>query len=143
MSLSNVWLTTLADGLIRADFVIGIHTHETPSVTGKRSHWLLDVVLATSNGVGQQDSWMVSPLHRTLIQTEERPVDAPQHLARLLAQLDSTNAAGVVTCSVGAPVLAQSNGAANTRENGSGGVRFRFTPFRATEPGRHYDPEYL
>jgi hypothetical protein len=33
MSLGNVWLPTVADGLIRADQVTGIEVHQTPTLT--------------------------------------------------------------------------------------------------------------
>lgn len=147
MSLTNVWLETLADGLIRADRIVGVHSHRTPSLAGKPSRWLLDVVLPGATGSGQHESWAIGPVHRTVIQTDQHPGDAPQHLVRLLAQLDSTNAAGIVTTSVDADRAAQES--ALPGGDGKGGalatpvIRFRFTPFRAVEPGRHYDPEYL
>jgi hypothetical protein len=145
MALTNVWLRTLADGLVRADQVVGVYAHPTPAGAGKPSHWLLDVVVPTNTGAGQNDSWVVGALHRTVIQTDQEPVDAGENLVRLLAQLDVINASGTVTASVGAAGARPSatevptgvdNGAITT-------VRFRFTPFRATEPGRNYDPEYL
>jgi hypothetical protein len=151
MALTSVWLRTLGDGLIRADQIVGVHAHPTPAGAGKPSHWLLDVVLPAGVGGGQAGTWTVEPLHRTLIQTCTEPVDAGDHLVRLLAQLDTTNASGVITASVGprphnfaraGPVTA-----ASARTGDGDGeaslVRFRFTPFRAAEPGRHYDPEYL
>jgi hypothetical protein len=147
VSLRNVWLSTWADGLIRADQVVGIHTHRTPTLGGKPSHWLLDVVLDSPTGAGSPEQWAVSPLHRTLAQTSRRPAEASAHLARLLAQLDATNAAGVITT---VPTTAQEptdTGAGPARETGESGdvmvVRFRFTPFQATEPGHRYDPDYL
>ena len=45
MSLTNVWLQTWGDGLVRADQVIGVDVHQTPALTGKPAHWLLDIVL--------------------------------------------------------------------------------------------------
>jgi len=45
VGLSNVWLQTAADGLVRADQVTGIEAHQTPALTGKPSRRLLDVVL--------------------------------------------------------------------------------------------------
>jgi hypothetical protein len=54
VSLSNVWVQTLGDGLVRADQVTGIDAHQTPALTGKPSRWLLgamaggQVVLARS-----------------------------------------------------------------------------------------------
>jgi hypothetical protein len=41
VSLSNVWVQTLGDGLVRADQVTGIDAHQTPALTGKPSRWLL------------------------------------------------------------------------------------------------------
>jgi hypothetical protein len=35
MELTNVWLRTLGDGLIRADQIVGALTHRTPAVAGK------------------------------------------------------------------------------------------------------------
>jgi hypothetical protein len=141
MSLANVWLDTLGDGLIRADAIIGVRTHPTPVIAGKLSHWLVDVVLAVSTGSGLTDSWALGPLHRTLIQTDRQPLDAPQQLVRLLAQLDATNAAGIVTTSAGPAPHGQPNGVEQGPETTA--VRFRYTPFPATEAGRHYDAHYL
>lgn len=50
------------------------------------------------------------------------------------------------TASVGAagPRPSSATGVPTGVDNGARTVvRFRFTPFRATEPGRHYDPECL
>jgi hypothetical protein len=44
--------------------------------------------------------WDLSALHRTLLQTSEEPVDGPVSLARLLAQLDAMDAAGVIVATV-------------------------------------------
>jgi hypothetical protein len=149
MALTSVWLRTLGDGLIRADQIVGVLAHPTPAGAGKPSHWLLDVVLPAGAGGGQADSWVVEPLHRTLIQTSTEPVDAGDHLVRLLAQLDTTNASGLITASAGprpdSPARAGPATPASARagDGEANLVRFRFTPFRATEPGRHYDPEYL
>jgi hypothetical protein len=150
VSLTNVWLQTLADGLVRADRIVGVHSHPTPSLAGKPSRWLLDVVLPAPTGSGQPDSWAMGPLHRTVIQTDRQQYDAPGHLVRLLAQLDSTNAAGIITAVLATerdadlesplPTVAGDGGA---RPEPTPTIRFRFTPFRAVEPGRHYDPEYL
>ena len=82
MGLSSVWLQTLGDGLIRADQIVGVHARRTPAITGKPSHWLLNVVLPLSTGSGQPDTWVTSPLHRTLIQTSHEPLDAPEHRCR-------------------------------------------------------------
>ncbi len=97
MSLSNAWLQTQGDGLVRADQVVGIDAHQTPALTGKPGRWLLDVVLATPVGSGQRGDWGIDALHRTLVQTSQPPEDAPAELARLLSQLDAINAAGIVT----------------------------------------------
>jgi hypothetical protein len=148
MALTTVWLRTLGDGLIRADQIVGVHAHQTPAGAGKPSHWLLDVVLPAGVGGGHTEGWSVGPLHRTLIQTSTEPLEAGDHLVRLLAQLDATNASGVITASIGSATTGR--GAATTTghgaadgDGGANAVRFRFTPFRAAEPGRHYDPEYL
>jgi len=161
MSLTNIWLDTLADGLIRADVIVGVHAHRTPAITGKPSRWLLDVVLPASTGSGRHDSWVIGPVHRTLIQSDREPGDAPQQLVRLLAQLDAANAEGIISTAVIADSAGTAPAGAAAREsarpersaelprdtdnNGTSGtgLRFRFTPFRAAEAGRHYDPEYL
>jgi hypothetical protein len=153
MSLTNVWLDTLADGLIRADVVVGVHAHRTPAITGKPSRWLLDVVVPASTGSGRQDSWVIGPAHRTLTQTDWEPSDAPQQLVRLLAQLDAANGEGIISITVvpdsggSAPADAGRSTEPSSGTGGNGasgpGPRFRFTPFRAAEAGRHYDPEYL
>jgi hypothetical protein len=134
MSLNNVWLTTLADGLVRADQVIGVHTHRTPTPAGKTARWLLTVVLPGSTGSGQSTDWTLGPVHRTLTQTHDQPREAPAALTRLLAQLDITSATGIITTTT--DPTPSDNGADTA-------VRFRFTPFAANEPGRHYDAEYL
>ncbi|WP_300011754.1 hypothetical protein [Pseudonocardia sp.] len=33
MSLTNVWVQTQADGLVRADQVVGIDAHQTPALS--------------------------------------------------------------------------------------------------------------
>lgn len=146
MSLTNVWLQTLGDGLVRADQVTGIDAHQTPALSGKRSHWLLDVVLPSSTGSGARGDWGIGVLHRTLVQTPQSPGDAPTALARLLAQLDVVSAAGVV-------VISRGDDGADRRESGadealaasssSSPVRFRFIPFESPPPGRHTGAEYL
>jgi hypothetical protein len=149
MGLNSVWLQTLGDGLIRADQIVGMHARRTPAITGKPSHWLLNVVLPLSTGSGQPDTWVTSPLHRTLIQTSHEPLDAPEHLARLLAQLDAVNAAGTITTTLSdlepPPTAAAKTEPARTTPTTttSTTVRFQFTPFRGTDPGHHYDPDYL
>ncbi len=121
MGLSRVWVQTVADGLVRADSIIGITTHPTPAIAGKPPRWLLDVVLPTTTGSGSAGSWISSPLHRTLAQTDQPPPDATTELAALLARLDVADAAGVVTVE-------------RVRSGGiTSGVRFGFTPFTTPE----------
>src|SRR5436305_958218 len=97
MGLSRVWVQTVADGLVRADCIIGITTHPTPSVAGKSSRWLLDIVVSAATGSGTAGSWVSGPLHRTLAQFDHAPGTATTDLARTLARLDAADAAGVVT----------------------------------------------
>ena len=85
MSLTHVWLRTPADGLVRGDQVVGIDVHQTPQLTGKRSHWLIDVLLPAPVGSGVRGEWDLTMLHRTLVQTSQPPGDAATVLARLLA----------------------------------------------------------
>jgi len=141
MGLSRVWLQTLGDGLVRADQITGIDAHQTPALTGKPARWLLDVVLAVPIGSGRREEWTVTALHRTVIQAGHDPSAAAPALARLLAQLDVINAAGIITA---AP--ADRGGDAPKAEDGSavaGGVRLRFAPFAEPAPGRHTGSEYL
>ena len=77
MSLTNVWLQTQGDGLVRADQVVGIDAHQTPALTGKPARWLLDVVLAAPVGSGQRGDWGLDVLHRTLMQTGQAPTRLP------------------------------------------------------------------
>jgi hypothetical protein len=139
--LTNVWVQTWADGLVRADQIVGIDAHPTPAVAGKPSRWLVDAVLATPIGSGTAEQWGVTVLHRTLIQTGREPHDAPLALARLLAQLDLVSAAGVITVSA-EPSRAEPP-EAHVEQTRTGQLRFRFVPFAHPEPGRHTDPEYL
>ncbi|MGI5128001.1 hypothetical protein ACQEVB_14410 [Pseudonocardia sp. CA-107938] len=141
MSLTNVWVQTWADGLIRADQIVGIDAHPTPAVAGKPSRWLVDAVLASPIGSGTADRWDVTVLHRTLIQIGREPRNAPLDLARLLAQLDLVSAAGVITVSA-EPGSAEAGGA-HVEQTHQDQLRFRFVPFAHPEPGRHTDPEYL
>jgi hypothetical protein len=153
VSLTNVWLQTWGDGLVRADQVIGVDVHQTPALTGKPAHWLLDIVLPASTGNGTRGDWTVTALHRTLVQTSQQPGDAATVLARLLAQLDIINAAGVITTTShhrGAGVTAAAPERVGiTRVDdeqvapGSGSVRFRFLPFPSPPPGHHTGAEYL
>jgi hypothetical protein len=86
VSVTNVWVQTAADGMVRADQVVGIDAHPTPALSGNPARWLLDVVLPASIGSGTRDVWSATPVHRTLIQTAEDPTgDAAAALARLLA----------------------------------------------------------
>jgi hypothetical protein len=143
VSLARVWLQTQGDGLVRADQVVGIDAHQTPALTGKPAHWLLDVVLTSAVGSGQRGEWGLNVLHRTLVQTPDSPGDAPAALARLLAQLDTINAAGIVIVGrQGAPHRAGPE-LDEGLEVGSSVVRFRFEPFPSPPPGRHTDTEYL
>jgi hypothetical protein len=133
VGLTNVWFQTLGDGLVRADQITGIEAHQTPALTGKPSHWLLDIVVPGQFGSGSRGEWAINPLHRTLIQTSIPPGDAPAALARLLAELDSINAAGIVTTSRESP---EEPGAVPA-------VRFQFIPFAAPPPDHHTEAEYL
>jgi len=140
VTLTKVWLQTPADELIRADLVTGIQTHRTPAKAGQASHWLLDVVLLPAGSV-QPDGSTITPLHRTLAHTADKPGDAPQHLARLLAQLDATLAAGIITTSI-CPEPASSSSTARS-DTSTTTVRFRFAPFTEGQAGHEYDSEYL
>ena len=142
MSLTNVWVQTQADGLVRADQIAGIDAHQTPSLAGKPARWLLDVVLATAIGSGTREGWGVTVLHRTLIQTNEEPGEAPAALARLLSQLDLVTAAGIISTSRDKPNTADRTDA-DALVTGTGQVRFRFVPFSSPAPGHHTGAEYL
>jgi hypothetical protein len=114
MGLDKVWISTLSDGLLRADQVVGLTAHATPSLPGKAPRWLLDVTLAVAAGSGAGGSgWDIGILHRTLVQTSDEPIGAPEALARLLAQLDRPDTAGIITPSA----------------NAASGIRFSFTSF--------------
>lgn len=121
MGLSKVWVRTVADGLVRADSIIGITANATPAIAGKPSRWLLDIVLPTPIGSGSGGSWVSNPLHRTLAQTDRRPPHATEELAGLLARLDATDAAGVVTVERG------------RSDDDPAAIRFGFVPFRSTD----------
>ena len=125
MSLTSVWLQTLGDGLVRADQAVGIDVHQTPALTGKAPHWLLDVVLPTPIGSGVRGEWDLTVLHRTLVQTSEEPGDAATVLARLLAQLDAINAAGIIITSRSRDGAAGSARADNPPPTGRGPSRWR------------------
>ncbi|NIJ12063.1 hypothetical protein FHU38_002407 [Saccharomonospora amisosensis] len=112
MGLKNVWISTLSDGLIRADQVVGIESHRTPELTGKVSRWLLDVTLAVPAGSGNTDGWDVAELHRTLAQSDTEPRGVPGELARTLDRLGEEDEGGVLS------VVAR-----------DGALRLEFTPF--------------
>jgi hypothetical protein len=116
---------TLADGLLRADQITGIDAHQTPALTGKPARWLLDVVVAVPIGSGRREDWTVTALHRTLIQTGHDPSPATAALARLLAQLDVINTAGIIT----AGLHTEPHDREEDEAAVAGGVRLRFTPF--------------
>ena len=139
MGLDRVWVQTLADGLLRADQITGIDAHQTPALTGKPARWLLDVVVAVPIGSGRREDWTVIALHRTLIQTGHDPSPATAALARLLAQLDVINAAGIITVGL----HKEPDDGAENEAAVAGGVRLRFTPFPEPAPGRHTGAEYL
>lgn len=119
MGLDKVWVRTLSDGLLRADQIVGLTAHATPSLPGKSPRWLLDATVTVPAGSGTGgNGWDIGILHRTLIQTAAEPAGAPEALARLLASLDQPETAGIITPSAaGAPATS--------------GVRFTFTPFAA------------
>lgn len=148
MSLTNVWLRTLDDEMIRADQIVGIHTRYTPALVGKPAGWLLDVFLLTPLRNGRPDGRGISALHRTLIQTPHAPTDAPGALARLLAQLDAIHATGVITTTIAtvdptpSDAVAESD-TADMQIATSAPLRFRFVPFPALGLGHHTGPEYL
>ena len=137
VSLTNVWVQTPSDGLVRADHVIGIEAHTTAGLRDTASHWLLDIVLATSVGSGYREGWNVTALHRTLAQTAVAPTGASVALARLLAQLDTIDAAGVINVE---KADSEKNDAFTTN---AGSIRFRFVPFQAPVRDDRTDAEYL
>ena len=122
MSLANVWVRALDGSLVRADQVTEITLHQTPEIVGKPSRWLFDVATGTPVGSGDSDGWRTGPLHRTLAQADAPPRGAPVALARLLAQLDAVDAAGVVRADV-----ARRHGGPD--RTAAGDVHFGFTAF--------------
>jgi hypothetical protein len=139
VSLTNVWVQTHSDGLVRADRVIGIEAHTTAGVRDTPSHWLLDVVLATSVGSGFREGWNVTALHRTLAQTASAPHGASVALAQLLARLDVMSATGVISIEKENSATTGSDGLSTS----AGGLRFRFMPFKSPVPDDRTDGEYL
>lgn len=139
VSLTNVWVQTHSDGLVRADQIIGIESHPTSGLRGSPSHWLLNVVLATSVGSGVREGWDVTALHRTLTQTEFAPGGSTVALAWLLAQLDMINAIGIIH------IEKEESEEPGTHplSTSAGGIHFRFVPFRAPAPDDRTDGEYL
>ncbi|TCK21096.1 hypothetical protein [Pseudonocardia endophytica] len=142
MSLTNIWIQTRADGLVRADQVSGIEAHRTPALAGKPSRWLLDIVLPAVTGsgtatAGEGPAWALGPTHRTMIQTPDDPGDAPTALARLLAQLDPVHAAGVITAAIASPPARASDSPPGdphrdrdaTAVATTSRIRFQFHPF--------------
>jgi hypothetical protein len=121
---------------------VGVDAHQTPALSGKPSYWLLDVVLPAPIGSGHREGWNMNVLHRTLVQTSYDPGDAPAALARLLAQLDLTSAAGIITANREGSGTAEAPGPA-AHEAGTDQIRFRFVPFSSPAPGHHTGPEYL
>ncbi len=113
---------------------------------------MLDAIIPASIGSGARGEWNVNVLHRTLAQTSTDPGDAATVLARLLAQLDVVNAAGIVATSRVRDPAALSGKADDTVTGpsvpddaalGSTSIRFRFVPFPSPPPGHHTGAEYL
>lgn len=123
MGLDKVWIRTIADGLLRADQIIGLDIHTSPLGTGRAPHWLLDASLDVPTGGGGDEGWNLTLLRRTLLQTETEPVAAEETLARLLASLSDVDASGIIT-----PTTAP----APQADTHASGVRFSFTPFLGT-----------
>jgi hypothetical protein len=97
MALTRVWITTLDDGLVRADHVVEVLAHRTAAFAGKPARWLLDVVLPVGQGAGTAAQWNLGASHRTLAQTADEPRGVAARLVRLLCELDDRDAAGIVT----------------------------------------------
>jgi hypothetical protein len=129
VSLANVWLQMLDGGLVRADQVTEITLHQTPEIAGKPSRWLLDVAVAVPVGSGDPSGWRTGQLHRTLAQTDRCPRDAPAVLARLLAQLDAVDAAGIMR----ADTTRVREAPHPERTAAAGDVRFGFTAFAGAD----------
>jgi hypothetical protein len=71
--LHQVWIRTLDDG------------------------WLLDVVTGAGQGAGTAGHRNLGASHRTLAQTDDEPRGATHRLVQLLWELDTDDAAGIVT----------------------------------------------
>ncbi|PXY19398.1 hypothetical protein [Prauserella muralis] len=123
MGLDRIWIRTLSDGLVRADQVIGISNHRTPALSGKPGRWLVTASLAVPAGSGTAEGWDMTNLHRTLVQADQEPRQAPEELARLLARLSTMDVAGVVVPVVYGP--------------GRSEVRFDFAPFDSDHSSDH------
>jgi hypothetical protein len=129
VSLANVWLQMLDGSLVRGDQVTEITLHQTPEIAGKPSRWLLDVAVAVPVGSGDPAGWRTGPLHRTLAQTDRCPREAPAALARLLAQLDAVDAAGIMR----ADVARVRSAPHPERTVAAGDVHFGFTAFTGAD----------
>jgi hypothetical protein len=129
LSLANVWLQLLDGSLVRADQVTEITLHQTPEIAGKPSRWLLDVAVAVPVGSGDPSGWHTGPLHRTLTQTSRCPREASAALARLLAQLDAVDAAGILRADVSRVRAAPHP----ERTAAAGDIHFGFTAFTGAD----------
>jgi hypothetical protein len=116
MGLHQVWIRTLDDGLVRADQVVEVLAHQTTAFAGKPSRWLLDVVTLASQGGGTAGHWNLGASHRTLVQTDDEPHGTTHRLVELLWELDTDDAAGIVTVR-------------RTAGGRSGAVEVGFAPF--------------
>ena len=97
--------------------------------------------LSAPVGNGSGGELWINVLHRTLLQTSLDPGDSPVALARLLAQLDTISAAGIiVTTRHGAD---NGDPATDGIAVGSATVRFHFTPFSSPPPRDDTGAEYL
>lgn len=123
LSLDKVWIRTVADGLLRADQIVGLDTRASPLADGRSPHWLLDAALAVPSGGGGEDGWNLTLMRRTLLQTDSEPLAAEETLARLLASLSEVDASGIVT---------PTTGPAPDDDPAASGVRFTFSPFLGT-----------
>jgi len=128
VGLTNVWVQTRSDGLVRADQIVGIDAHQTPALSGKPARWLLDVVLPASIGSSAGRDCGTGPA--------ARPARPRQHGRR-----DHGRPWGIRREErTDAPTPAA---AGDDLVAGSGRVRFRFVSFASPAPGRHTGAEYL